>query len=296
MVQKRNLQRLADQFRKELHVSHFGGNAVPVSVRIIFDADDCGLAADPALLAAGELRRQDQNHFNIVSLADRKVGVKKYAIRTQIARLPSGLKICVSRSDRDRDLHGNPFPGTPLDLVIGHRRRVPQVSGLLVQLRNDQPRRTRRCTKETVSPALAELARYTRPDSCTLGNDGKPYNSAMPIPTVIRGKKYLSLATFRRTGAAVRTPVWFAEENDKLYVMTRDDSGKYKRIRNNSEVRIAPCTVRGKITGPEFAGSARILPREAWPPARAAMRRKYWMARLPFWSKRNIYLEIEIAG
>ncbi|HEV7219987.1 MAG TPA: PPOX class F420-dependent oxidoreductase [Terriglobales bacterium] len=120
--------------------------------------------------------------------------------------------------------------------------------------------------------------------------------SGMGIPPEIRGKQYLSLATFRKTGAAVRTPVWFAEENDKLYVMTRDDSGKYKRIRNNSEVRIAPCTVRGKIIGPEFVGSARILPREAWPPARAAMRRKYWMARLPFWSKRNIYLEIEITG
>ncbi len=94
----------------------------------------------------------------------------------------------------------------------------------------------------------------------------------------------------------MRTPVWFAEDNDKLYVMTRDDSGKYKRIRNNSEVRIAPCTIRGKATGPEFVGSALILPPGAWPAARAAMRRKYWMARLPFWSKRNIYLEIEVTG
>ena len=67
------------------------------SVHIIFYSDDRGLAADPALLAAGELRRQDQNHFNVVSLSDRKFGVKKYAIRAQIARLPSGLKICVSR-------------------------------------------------------------------------------------------------------------------------------------------------------------------------------------------------------
>ena len=117
----------------------------------------------------------------------------------------------------------------------------------------------------------------------------------MPIPPEILGKKYISLATFRKTGAAVQTPVWFGEENNKLYVMTRDDSGKYKRIRNNSEVRIAPCTMRGKITGPEFVGSARVLPSEAWPSARAAIRRKYWLARLPFWSKQNVYLEIEIA-
>jgi hypothetical protein len=122
MVQKRNPQSLPDQFRQELHVSHFGCNAMPLSVHIIFYSDYRGLAADPALLPARELRRQDQNHLNIVSLADRKLSVKKYAIRAQIARLSGGLKTCVSRGDRDRDLHGNPFPSAPLDLVIGHRR------------------------------------------------------------------------------------------------------------------------------------------------------------------------------
>ena len=127
-------------------------------------------------------------------------------------------------------------------------------------------------------------------------HDGDPYNSAVPIPPEIRGKQYISVATFRKTGAAVRTPVWFAEQNNKLYVMTRDDSGKYKRMHNNPEVRIAPCTIGGKIVGPEFAGSARILPQEDWPPARGAIRRKYWLARIPFvWSKQNVYLEIEIA-
>jgi len=119
----------------------------------------------------------------------------------------------------------------------------------------------------------------------------------MPIPPEIRGKQYVSLTTFRKTGIAVRTPVWFGEENNRLYVMTRSYSGKYKRIRNNAEVRIAPCTMRGKITGPEFAAVARIIPREDWPPARAAVRRKYWLARIPFvWSKQNVYVEIEIAG
>lgn len=119
----------------------------------------------------------------------------------------------------------------------------------------------------------------------------------MPIPPEIRGKNFVGLTTFRKTGVAVLTPVWFGEENDKLYVMTRNDSGKYKRIRNNPEVRIAPCTVRGKITGPEFAARARVLPPEDWPAARAAIRRKYWLARIPFvWSKQNVYLEVQTAG
>ena len=121
------------------------------------------------------------------------------------------------------------------------------------------------------------------------------YNIAMPVPPEIHGQKYISLITFRRTGAAVPTPVWFGEKNGKLYVMSRADSGKYKRIRNNSQVRIAPCTLRGKVTGPEFAATARILSPEDWPSARQTVRRKYWLARVPFlWSGSNTYLEIEI--
>ena len=54
--------------------------------------------------------------------------------------------------------------------------------------------------------------------------------------------------------------------------------------------------MRGKITGPEFAATARILPPEDWPWARKTVKRKYWLARIPFfWSKQNVYLEIEVA-
>lgn len=115
------------------------------------------------------------------------------------------------------------------------------------------------------------------------------------IPPPISGKKYISLASFRKNGTAVYTPLWFAEEDGKLYVMTRSDSGKYKRIRNIPEVRVAPCTMRGKITGPEYAAKARILPPEVWPAARNALARKYWLMRIPFlWSKKNVFMEIEV--
>ncbi len=91
------------------------------------------------------------------------------------------------------------------------------------------------------------------------------YNTGMPIPPEIAGQKYISLASFRKSGDAVRTPVWFGEKDDKLYVMTRSDSGKYKRIRNNPKVRIAPCTMRGKITGPEFAQPLVFFLPSDWP-------------------------------
>ena len=116
----------------------------------------------------------------------------------------------------------------------------------------------------------------------------------MPIPRELEGQNYISLVTFRKSGAAIPTPIWFAEENDKIYVMTRSDSGKYKRIRNKPEVRVAPCSIRGKITGPEFEARARILPPEDWPRARKTIQKKYWLARIPFfWSMKNVYVEID---
>jgi len=116
------------------------------------------------------------------------------------------------------------------------------------------------------------------------------------IPNEIHGQQYISLTTFRRSGVAVPTPIWFAERDGKLYVKTRNDSGKFKRIRNNPRVKVAPCTMRGKITGPEFVGTARVIPAEQWREPQQAISRKYWLARLPFWSKKNEFLEIEIAA
>jgi len=116
----------------------------------------------------------------------------------------------------------------------------------------------------------------------------------MPIPPEIQGQKYISLTSFRKNGAAIATPVWFGEKDGRLYVMTRSDSGKYKRIRNDPQVRIAPCTMRGKINGPEFAATARVLPPEDWPWARKTIQQKYWVTRITsLWSKTNVYLEIE---
>ena len=117
----------------------------------------------------------------------------------------------------------------------------------------------------------------------------------MTIPKQIQGQKYISLVTFRKNGQAVKTPVWFAESEGRLYVQTRNDSGKYKRIRNNPQVKLAPCTMSGKVKGPEFSGTARVLPGAQWPQARKALHRKYFWARLPFWSKKNEFVEIEVA-
>lgn len=115
----------------------------------------------------------------------------------------------------------------------------------------------------------------------------------MGIPVEIHGQRYISLATFRKTGVAVYTPIWFAEADNKLYFMTSAKLGKVKRIRNNPQVKIAPCTIRGKITGPEFPASARVLPDAEASRVQRMIKAKYWLARVPFlWRNTDTYLEI----
>jgi uncharacterized protein len=119
---------------------------------------------------------------------------------------------------------------------------------------------------------------------------------ANEVPAAIHNQKYISLTTFRKTGVGVATPVWFGEEDNKLYVMTISKMGKVKRIRNNPQIKVAPCTMRGKVTGPEFDATARLLPPEDHKGARQTINRKYLMARLtsPF-SRADAFVEISFA-
>jgi len=61
-------------------------------------------------------------------------------------------------------------------------------------------------------------------------------------------QQYLNIETFRKSGEGVKTPVWFAQDGEILYVLTLADSGKVKRIRNNGRVNVAACKMNGKVT------------------------------------------------
>ena len=67
------------------------------------------------------------------------------------------------------------------------------------------------------------------------------------------------LTTYRRDGTPVGTPVNVAVDGERAYVRTWDTAWKLRRIRNNPEVEIAPCTARGKPTGPAIRARARVL-------------------------------------
>jgi len=116
----------------------------------------------------------------------------------------------------------------------------------------------------------------------------------------LAGEKYINLETYRKNGRGVRTPVWFVESSSGdgsiLYVRTSDDTGKYKRIRNNPSVQIAPCDMRGSVKGKWIKGEARIASEEEKLKAFKMLEKKYGiiykMTRM-FMSRKN-YVVIAI--
>jgi len=75
----------------------------------------------------------------------------------------------------------------------------------------------------------------------------------------IKSEKYISLETYRKNGQSVKSPVWFVIKDDLLYIVTRSETGKVKRLKNNLQVKFASCTMKGKITGEWISGTAKIL-------------------------------------
>ncbi|MCS6802065.1 MAG: PPOX class F420-dependent oxidoreductase [Chloroflexota bacterium] len=96
-----------------------------------------------------------------------------------------------------------------------------------------------------------------------------------PVFPNLGASPYLSLTTFRRSGEPVATPVWFAREGDRLVLLTRAGAGKLKRIAHTPRVLVAPCDVRGRVTGETAEGRARLLPPEQAEAARKAILKKY---------------------
>jgi PPOX class probable F420-dependent enzyme len=92
------------------------------------------------------------------------------------------------------------------------------------------------------------------------------------------GQRYLNLESYKRDGTPVQTPVWFAEDRGVLYVYTRANAGKVKRIRRHPRIRIAPCTMRGTVTGPWVEAEATIVDATTAAHGHALLRQKYgWM-------------------
>jgi PPOX class probable F420-dependent enzyme len=89
-----------------------------------------------------------------------------------------------------------------------------------------------------------------------IGSDTK--GNAMEIDQFDK-QQYLNIETFRKSGEGVKTPVWFAVKNGKLFITTMNESGKVKRIRRNPTVNVVPCKVGGEVLGTWIKAEARII-------------------------------------
>ncbi|REF36298.1 PPOX class F420-dependent oxidoreductase [Thermasporomyces composti] len=83
----------------------------------------------------------------------------------------------------------------------------------------------------------------------------------------LRSSSVVMLTSYRRDGRGVGTMVGIRVDGDRAYVTTRSKTWKVKRIARNPKVTVAPCTRRGKVTGPAVECLARVVdtnPRESF--------------------------------
>src|SRR4051794_20154991 len=66
----------------------------------------------------------------------------------------------------------------------------------------------------------------------------------------LAGHKQCAVVSFRRDGTPVSTPVWFGVADGKVYFRSLAGAAKLRRIARNDRVLVAPCSVRGRPTGP----------------------------------------------
>ena len=91
-------------------------------------------------------------------------------------------------------------------------------------------------------------------------------------------QKYINLETYKKDGTPVRTPVWFVIDNDLIYVITRDSTGKVKRLKNNQDVQIVSCAFKGEPKNEWIKGKAEKITGEKADIAIKLRKKKYGMS------------------
>ncbi len=93
--------------------------------------------------------------------------------------------------------------------------------------------------------------------------------------TRISAERFINLETYRKSGASVRTPVWFAESGGRLYIYSAKVTGKVKRIRREGRVRLAVCSASGKVRAEWMDARARVVEGEEHARGIELLNRKY---------------------
>ena len=105
-------------------------------------------------------------------------------------------------------------------------------------------------------------------------NAHDPHGSAAGFLDPLRRTKTIALTTFRRDGTPVVTPVSVAVDGDRAFFRSWHKAWKTRRLAHTAAVEVAPCDIRGRVTGPVIRARARVLDGEdARTAARALARR-----------------------
>jgi uncharacterized protein len=78
----------------------------------------------------------------------------------------------------------------------------------------------------------------------------------------IEKSKYILLETYKKDNTPVKTTVWFIHYDNQIYVVTRDKTGKIKRLRNNPKLRYSSCTFNGRTSEKGESGYAKFVDTE----------------------------------
>jgi PPOX class probable F420-dependent enzyme len=98
-----------------------------------------------------------------------------------------------------------------------------------------------------------------------------------PVLARFARQKTVALTTYKRDGVPVATPVSVAVAGSRAYIRSYEKAWKVRRIRNNPQVALAPCTALGKPTGPAIGLQARRLQGAEATNAARLLARKYPM-------------------
>jgi hypothetical protein len=71
--------------------------------------------------------------------------------------------------------------------------------------------------------------------------------------------QYVLLTTFTKDGRPKPTPIWAANDGNRLVVITQAKSWKVKRIRNTPRVTLAICDMRGNPKSDAIEATATVL-------------------------------------
>jgi PPOX class probable F420-dependent enzyme len=110
-----------------------------------------------------------------------------------------------------------------------------------------------------------------------------------------RGRKYCVLITYRKSGQAVPSPLWFGVGDGKIYAHTA--GAKVRRIERDPRIRVAPSTFRGRPLSAPLEGHARVLTSGTESDAERRIQANYGMARRLYYrllgqTEVGTYLEI----